>query len=1787
MSTQAEELNLSGVLEPPESKRPARRPAAPRRPVVVGGLDLSGVLEDDAPRRPAAPRKPYSADESLLDGDWSPGRAEEVKSWFKATFGRDLPHRFGQTATHDRMGLDHSSNMDVQLSPQSEEGRALAAFLRENRIPFLAYNTAKPGAATGAHFHVGRPSRGLGAAGADELSLEGASESLNLDGVLEPLKPNIAADFEGPPAPRSPGRPRAPLQVFAEPGETFDPNTVDGRSKRNANRDGRQQPGVRRVVTLRVDRRPETPEDLAALMTAAILKDAETRGVPEEFAREWIKSHPQALEPVNVATQAAVSASEIPFDPVKGTVSFAVVSGKHIEKAWKDSRSTLGKVGDFLTDPTAGVTEKAVDAVGGAADLAKRGYDAAANTPDGVVAKAAYKTLGEPALKAVDAGDTYVMAKLAGYGDVTARHFAEMTYAGVPNPAENLGGEMLANVPLLGSNPRWQKGARAFGSLVLKPSNLVPLPEVSALLKAGKLGRAVEAGGELARRVTRAVGMADRGLVEAAPLGLLPREASKVAGEAADVVMRGADGTHYLVNASTGDVVDLSTGEVVEGVGTGKIALEARGYKVAQVDAPNRAAGEAAGQKVWRVTDPEGRTNIMRDDAELDDFAEMVAGPSASASDVSADPVVIPTVISRLVDAAPTKGLLEEVNRAASALLPTGDPRAGVLRRFVGELGYVSEGRRQPFTRGELETLWERAGGDAADIAEPPQALGPVPDSPFDPPARTPAGGGEPPLHEYLTGLTGRPLPADVPAVPAGTPPRSVTRRALGLAGGAVDAVKSNLYSADISAPFRQALFPLVFEPQATAKGLARGARSVFPKNHEKFVAQMRGSLLAQEADEMGLALASLNDAAKLEYFPSQAASRLPWVGASERAMSDMLDGARLNVYERLTNELRDAGMTPKSHPEEFRDVAHVINFFSGRGDFGRFGTWAKPALDKVLGSPSLLKSRFQVLDPREYVKLSPRARRIALRKAGRTAASLTGVLGLSALVADDVGWNPARGNFGTVRFGDTSYSALGGEEGKIRFIVNLVRSVGTTAAAVSRGEGVKYEDTPWGVSLRFLRSQLSPAASAVPDYVTGKDYEGREFTWTEAAARRLAPLMAQDLWDGYVEGGAVGSLKRLPAFVGVASRTFDRGKARKEWAAAREASRVAQARETTAGVLKDAPPEVREVLERYRVYLSESDAPASAEIVEAVRRAIASKGFQELSEDRRQKFLAAHVAAARKSAGVSGSSPGSGKVSESARIRLEGEAGEELKRVGLDLAELPKGERIIIPDGFGFEGVTGDSANFKGQHLGQTPEDLQRFRAETKAELERVVLAEKSKPDYQALTRERQKKYLLHVLGAAYETTRNRFLREARRREGAAHEGIEELQRRLEGRSRQVKPGETLKLGEPSALASPHPEMSAREPIMPDPEPGETAAEIAERGRPAVSEIQATLAGQMLDRLPEGDDREPGTFGNFVRRLDEYAQLSAVRPAGDAALGVTAKLADLLGSSPLPQAGSYREHARLVRALQLLGREASERPLQFWNDAAAGKYGEKMRARAERGGASFRQNRVPDYSTPRVLRERKKLEDAWRRLTQDEPTKPIEEPGQRSEVKPMPNLPPVPGEREAERTLVSHVGLSALEGLDEEAAALASAGVPAQVARPMALARRGQDAGRERVELVRRFGGEGLPEAADSPSLYGRTRELEEGYRATVVGLKGRSKRQQQFASEASSVMSQLRQVEARRASTLRLMKAGMMPLSEARGKAAEYERDLGRLEGELAEVAKRYAPRERPLDLAGVLEV
>ena len=135
-----------------------------KRWITEDDIALAEVsLRDELLRLPALARGGFSEGGALIRFNgaarWSLADAARIQNFFSQVFGKTLPlSAFGQSMVHDRLRLDHHDAMDVALHPDSEEGRSLIGYLRQGGIPFIAFRGSVPGASTGAHIHIGKPS---------------------------------------------------------------------------------------------------------------------------------------------------------------------------------------------------------------------------------------------------------------------------------------------------------------------------------------------------------------------------------------------------------------------------------------------------------------------------------------------------------------------------------------------------------------------------------------------------------------------------------------------------------------------------------------------------------------------------------------------------------------------------------------------------------------------------------------------------------------------------------------------------------------------------------------------------------------------------------------------------------------------------------------------------------------------------------------------------------------------------------------------------------------------------------------------------------------------------------------------------------------------------------------------------------------------------------------------------------------------------------------------------------------------------------------------------------------------------------------------------------------------------------------------------------------------------------------------------------------------------------------------------------------------------------------------
>jgi hypothetical protein len=379
--------------------------------------------------------------------------------------------------------------------------------------------------------------------------------------------------------------------------------------------------------------------------------------------------------------------------------------------------------------------------------------------------------------------------------------------------------------------------------------------------------------------------------------------------------------------------------------------------------------------------------------------------------------------------------------------------------------------------------------------------------------------------------------------------------------------------SFDLSALGRQALVASIRHPVLAMKNFGPMLRAATSKEYyERGMQEITDDPYYELADEGGVALTEVGKlGAHEEAYASKFVNKIPGVAGSARAYTYFLNKMRFDMFKSIYQDaLEQAHIGPAGYakrlvtgdvyvnpvkprsfgkvkpegigPNEVRkarsgfaqtesidedkalkSLADYINNATGRGDLGKLAGSAE-ALNAFFFSPKLLTSRFNLLmNPVWYAKQTPYVRRQALRAMISTVAAGSTVLYLAHLAGAEVGLDPRSSNFGKMRFGNTRVDLWGGFQPLARYTAQLATGIyisSTTGKAMPLGGGAFGQTTRLDVLIRFLRSKEAPTPSLITDWLAGSNVVGEEFKWYKQPLQRLTPLLAQDAFDIYREGG-------------------------------------------------------------------------------------------------------------------------------------------------------------------------------------------------------------------------------------------------------------------------------------------------------------------------------------------------------------------------------------------------------------------------------------------------------------------------------------------------------------------------------------------------------------------------------------------------------------------------------------------------------------------------------------------
>lgn len=259
-------------------------------------------------------------------------------------------------------------------------------------------------------------------------------------------------------------------------------------------------------------------------------------------------------------------------------------------------------------------------------------------------------------------------------------------------------------------------------------------------------------------------------------------------------------------------------------------------------------------------------------------------------------------------------------------------------------------------------------------------------------------------------------------------------------------------------------------------------------------------------------------------------------VRASSRAFTGYLNFVRFSRFSELLTAARNAGEDIRPGTQSVRDLATVVNNFTGRGALGKGDEYAQvsPALNAMFFSPRKISATIQMFNPYEYARLTPTARMGAMRQLTGTLIATGSVLALARAVGATVNWDPRSSDFAKVQIGGEKLDMTGGNSSYVRLWGRILsgQEITSRGKLIDLGQGYK-PTTRADLVLQFTRGKLSPVASALADALYGKDPVGRPFSIEQEAQDKLLPITVND-YIHYAQNDPHNTIAILPSLAAI-----------------------------------------------------------------------------------------------------------------------------------------------------------------------------------------------------------------------------------------------------------------------------------------------------------------------------------------------------------------------------------------------------------------------------------------------------------------------------------------------------------------------------------------------------------------------------------------------------------------------------------------------------------------------------
>lgn len=336
------------------------------------------------------------------------------------------------------------------------------------------------------------------------------------------------------------------------------------------------------------------------------------------------------------------------------------------------------------------------------------------------------------------------------------------------------------------------------------------------------------------------------------------------------------------------------------------------------------------------------------------------------------------------------------------------------------------------------------------------------------------------------------------------------------LATNILNLPKTVMSTFDVSMYFRQGWGSM--STKEFWKDFHKGIQFFFSeKEFQKTRAEILGSPDFARAEKAGLGITKLNNklSQREEAFSSSLLDKIPIFRGSERAFVGFLNKLRFDRFNNLVEKARLSGEDVRVGSQATKDIANLVNIFTGRGDLGRLNSLTAE-LNTTFFSPRKISAHVNMFRPKNFLspKISNTARQAHIRQLSGSIAMSIGMLSLAKQFGARVTTEPTNSDFGKIIIGDSRIDVTGGNG---TYAVLLARTLaGKTTSSTSGKEyqlGTGYKPTTrLDLAARFARNKLSPIASFAANLYGGIDYKGDPINVKDEATNRMRPLIISSI---------------------------------------------------------------------------------------------------------------------------------------------------------------------------------------------------------------------------------------------------------------------------------------------------------------------------------------------------------------------------------------------------------------------------------------------------------------------------------------------------------------------------------------------------------------------------------------------------------------------------------------------------------------------------------------------------